>query len=562
MFLGVCNKVLPLIFVLLLSLMNTTYAADIQVKIDRNPVNLQESFQLVFTANETPDDDPDFSPLEKDFEILNQAEQQSTQIINWKRTKSIQWVLTMMAKREGSLIIPAIHFGKDNSLVTAIVVKKASAQTAANTNQDLFLQVSVDKETPYIQEQVIYTLKLFRKVNISQASLTEPVLNDAVIVRLGEDKSYSSDYKGEKYVVVEREYAVFPQKSGTMTIAPLILTAGVVSANQQRQNSFFSQQRTRNQRVVSDSVNLEVQAKPANADSSIWLPAEQVYIEEKWSVDPKEVVLGEPVTRTVSLFVKGVTVSALPELQKQKLPKQIKAYPDQPLLKETPQGTSLVAFREEKMALIASEVGTYTLPAIEIPWWNTSTQSLEKAVIPEKVFVVIAGEQSQAPVAPPAANIQLPVEIAPAVVESSQPGVNNLWIALTLFFATAWLLTLGYFLSNKKPKATVDVSPKKMNKKLSAVKALRQACRENDSDKAKLALLEWGKESFAENNLDAIAQQCDAELSIEIQSLNTTLYSQNAVQWQGEALWNAFQQRESLVVDVEQADGLPPLFKI
>jgi len=548
--------------VLLLSLTNMAYAADIQVKVDRNPVNLQESFQLVFTANETPDDDPDFSPLEKDFEILNQAEQQSTQIINWKRTKSIQWVLTMMAKREGSLIIPAIHFGKDNSLVTAIVVNKASAQTAANTNQDLFLQVSVDKQAPYIQEQVIYTLKLFRKVNISQASLTEPVLNDAVIVRVGEDKSYSSDYKGEKYVVVEREYAIFPQKSGSMTIAPLTLTAGIVSANQQRYNSFFSQQRTRNQRVVSDSVTLEVQAKPANANSPIWLPAEQVYIKETWSLDPKEVTLGEPVTRTVSLIVKGVTVSALPELQKQKLPKQIKVYPDQPLLKEEPQGRSLVAFREEKMALIASEVGTYTLPAIEIPWWNTQTQSLEKAVIPEKVFVVIAGEQRQAPVVPPIANTQPPVELAPVVVEKSKLGDNNLWIGLTLFFATAWLVTLGYFLSNKKPKVAVEASPKKMNKKLSTVKALRQACRENDSDKAKQALLEWGKESFAENNLDAIAQQCDAELSSEIQSLNTTIYSQNAVQWQGESLWNAFQQRESLVDKTKPVDSLPPLFKL
>jgi len=562
MFLGVCNKVLPLIFMLLLGLSNMTYAADIQVKIDRNPVNLQESFQLVFTANETPDDDPDFSPLEKDFEILSQAQQQSMTFINLKYTKVMEWAVTVRAKRAGSLIIPAIHFGKDNSLVTAVVVNKESVQAAGNTNQDLFLQVSVDKQAPYIQEQVIYTLKLFRKVDISQASLTEPALNDAVIVRLGEDKSYSANYNGEKYVVVEREYAIFPQRSGSMTIAPLTLTAGVVSANQQRYNSFFSQQRTRNQRVVSDSVNLEVQAKPANANSPIWLPAEQVYIEEKWSIDPNEVVLGEPVTRTVSLFVKGVTVSALPELQKQKLPKQIKAYPDQPLLKETPQGKTLVAFREEKMALIASEVGTYTLPAIEIPWWNTQTQRLEKAVIPEKVLVVIAGEQSPVPVVPPVANTQIPVASAPVIVENSQLDVNKLWIGLALFFAIAWLLTLGYFLSNKKPKVAAGVSPKRITKKLSAVKSLRQACRENDSDKAKQALLEWGKESFEKNNLEAIAQQCDAELSIEIQSLNTTLYSQNAVQWQGELLWSAFQQRESLVDETKPVDSLPPLFKI
>jgi hypothetical protein len=45
----------------------------VSVSIDRNPVNLQESFQLTFTASDDPDGEPDFSPLDKDFEILNRA---------------------------------------------------------------------------------------------------------------------------------------------------------------------------------------------------------------------------------------------------------------------------------------------------------------------------------------------------------------------------------------------------------------------------------------------------------------------------------------------------------
>jgi hypothetical protein len=262
-------------------LISPLLAADISVNIDRNPVNLNESFQIIFSATEQPDGDPDFTPLEKDFEILNQSQQQSTQIINLKMTKSMQWVLTVMAKHTGTLMVPAIKFGQDSSQFAALVVNEV--EVTANANDDLFLQVEVNNTKPYIQEQVIYTLKLYRKVNISQAALTEPKLPDAVIEKLGEDKSYNSQYQGDNYIVTERKYAIFPQKSETMYIEPLTLTADVIVANQRRYNGFFNRQNTRTQRVSSKAITLEVQAKPAAASGKYWLPAEQVYLEEKYT---------------------------------------------------------------------------------------------------------------------------------------------------------------------------------------------------------------------------------------------------------------------------------------
>ena len=37
-------------------------ATEISVMADRNPVQLDESFNLIFQAAESPDDDPDFGP--------------------------------------------------------------------------------------------------------------------------------------------------------------------------------------------------------------------------------------------------------------------------------------------------------------------------------------------------------------------------------------------------------------------------------------------------------------------------------------------------------------------
>ena len=559
----ICRIPLLIVVFLLNFTSVSSFAAEINVSPDRNPINLNESVQIIFTANDEPDGEPDFSPLEQDFTILNQSQQQSTQIINWERTKSFQWILTVMAKHTGNLVIPAINFGKDNSQFSSLIVNEA--QAASNTNKELFLQVEVDNAQPYIQEQVVYTLKLYRKVNISQASLTEPTIENAVIQKLGEDKNYNTQYQGSTYVVTERKYAIFPQKSGTMTIAPLTLTADVIDANQRRRNSFFNRQNTHTQRVTSDTIALNVQPKPANASRHSWLPAKLVHLEEKWSDNSMQITVGEPITRTLTLYAKGATAGALPELYGKNIPPHLKAYPDQPVLKEEAKEAGMVALREEKIALIPNEAGTYTLPAIEIPWWNTKTQQPEVARIPERTITAVAAPSSadkqitQTPIITPSPISTPKTESEPTVIQK----YNTLWFWLTLFFACAWVSTLIYFLT-KKSEATDNTRQQAASGKVLVIKKkLKQACTTNDPIMAKDALLQWGRENFNQSNLAKIAQQCDTGLRDEILSLNSVLYSANTEAWQGTDLWSAFQNNKSTDTKKNEVlDPLQPLFKI
>jgi len=544
--------IFQLVFLLIVGAFNTAYATEIKVHVDRSPVNLQESFQLIFTANASPDADPDFSPLNKDFEILNQSTQQSTKIVDWKTTKTIQWIVTVMAKHTGSLIIPAIHFGDDTSQFSTIAVNKAQLQK--NTNKDLFLQVTVNTDTPYIQEQVIYTLKLFRKVNITGANLTEPVLDSAVIVRLDEDKNYEATHNGEQYAVVERNYAIFPQKSGNMRIESLRLTAGVL-INNQRRNSFFNQQQSRQQRIHSQAIELKVKPQASGFKGKNWLVAEQVYIEEKWSAEPNNIPVGEPVTRTLSLFVQGATVGALPEIQAANLPLQIKSYPDQPVLKEAPKDGSLVAFREEKNALIPTEAGDFNLPEIRIPWWNARTQTQEVAIVPAKTISAVAAVITKP-------SIQA-ISKLPELVDNSvdKPQEQGIWFPLAIFFGSAWLVSLLYFLWNKyKPKQVAPIKPIVKQSAFSK-KAFKQACQQHQPQQAKAMLLLWADKEIS---LDAIAKQCDPDLAEAIRALNTSLYANHTDNWQGDALWLAFQKNSKSKQEKQTSndDALAPLFKI
>ena len=557
----IASLVFFLLFLLILA-PQSTLAADINVSVDRNPVSLDESFQITFTTTESPDDDPDFSPLEQDFSILNQSNSSNLSWINGKSSKIIQWTLNVMAKQAGNLVIPSVKFGHDVSPSTPIQVNGNMPHKAVNTDEDLFIEVEATPVNPTIQSQVFYTLRLYAKVDISQARLNEPELADAVIERLGEDSSYNTQVNGVNYTVTERKYAIFPQKSGQVTIKPLVLTAEVLTSNRPSFNGFFNSQMTKTKRVESKAITLDVKPVPTSFTGKHWLSAQQLVLKQQWSGDTQQMKVGEPLTRTLTLEAKGTTVGQLPELNTTNTNDQLKAYPDQPVLQEQKKVDGLTAFREEKVALIPSKAGSYTLPAIEIPWFNTESQKMEMARIPETTLTAAAvAGTPQAVIAPQVLPVT-PQKIETGSVIKS-PQQMNIWLWVSVFLAVGWLITtIIFFTKRTVTKPVIESNDAEISLKV-CTSNLKKACAKNDAGAAKDALLEWGRKKFNVSNLGAIAVFCDARLRDEILHLNQALYGKEAGGWQGKKLFQVFtENRAREKIAVTEDKSLEPLYRL
>ncbi|WP_230874613.1 BatD family protein [Methylomonas sp. LL1] len=534
-------------------------AAEIQVSVDRNPVNLSESFQITFSAGEPPDGSPDFAPLLQNFEILNQQRSSNVSWVNGKSSRNEQWLVSVIARQSGELLIPPIAFGADSSKPLKVVVNDAPLTTSSS--DEVFLEVQVTPEKPYVQSQVLYTLKLYRRVQITQASLNDPEIKDAVVEKLGEDSTYSTQVKGMDYWVTERKYAIFPQQSGIFTIEPLTLTAEVVANQNPRFNGFFNRQITESRRVSSKAITLNVQPVPASFTGPAWLSAESLELSQSWSDDRLQGKVGEPLTRTIKLTAKGATVGQLPELAGQSGIDGIKTYPDQPLLREDKSSDGLNAVREEKIAYISSKPGEYTLPALTINWFNTKTQKTEVAHLAEVRIKALATEDSQ-----PAATAPSQAQIEPGHQQASPVSAtdgNLLWQALSGFLGLGWLLTMVWFFRDKRQKSPVDKMPVVEAARLDQQTALKKACQQNNPHAAKQALLDWGRRQFAADNLTAVADCCSGPLSEEILALNHVLYSGEQQAWDGEALWRAFSKQDSTPnKNPIESDTLQPLYRL
>lgn len=555
----------------ILALFNTlaATAAQITASIDRNPVSLSESFTLTYTADESPDDNPNFAPLEQSFEILKQKSQASW--VNGKSSTTIKWTLQLMAKQAGDLIIPSITFGNDKTEAIPLKVNAGSTHTDINTNEDLLLKVEASPLNPYVQSQVLYTMRLFRKVNITQARLDEPKLTDAIIKKIGDDSTYNTQINGVDYLVTERKYSIFPQKSGTVTIDPLNLMAEVLDDNNARFNGFFNQQSTRTQKIASNAVILNVRPAPTNAKMPHWLPAEELLLQQEWSGDFTQMKVGEPLTRTLTVVAKGTTDGLLPELNTPSPDAGLKTYPDQPVIKEMQKPEGVYAMREEKVAYIPASAGTFTLPAIEVPWFNTQTQQVQVAKIPAVTLTVLAANGTTTP------TINLlptPTLVAPATVNNSTPLATpslpqtNQWMWVSLFLGLGWISTLIYFLTKRQPAQTKTEAETIPSTQLNITPKLKRACQNNDKQLAKEVLLEWGLAEFNTTSLGELANFCDARLRDEVLNLNQSLYAplESPQDWQGKKLLQTFSEHLAAhkikTNNGSKPDKLEPLYRL
>lgn len=556
--------------VFLLPFLNTAQAASIVASLDRSQIFLDESFRIIFEADGSVDEDPDFTPLRKDFEILSQSQSTNMSFVNGQYSKKAIWSLDLMAKKSGALTIPSVAFGKDFSPALRIEIKDPATakKPAAGNDPDVFVQVEIDESQAWVQSQIIYTVRLFSRISMSNLRSSEPKTSDpdAIIEQLGEASSYEAFRDGVRYAVYEMRYAVFPQHSGRLEFNPMVFEGRI---NRGRSRSVFDQLMSSGElkRVRSDSLSTEVQAKPSTINSGDWLPAKNISLTEEWSEDVSRLKNGEPVTRTITLTAQGNMTEILPDPAMAEI-KGLKQYPDKAAINNQVTDQGVAGSKQIKIALIPTRAGDFTLPAISLTWWNTATGQQEVARLPEKLISVHGEAANAVPtvatnsMAQPVADRDEPVSLTPSSSQIVQAGY---WPWLSGALALGWLLTLIALLRKNSAPIIARVAPTGPSLRTLAKEVQKQA-ESNHAGETKDALLAWARAcwpSHAISSLADISEQVSAELAGEINALNASLYSPQHSPWQGEKLlqaFKAFRPRET-----EQRHGsyqpLEPLYK-
>lgn len=373
-----------IVFLLTLLLSTAAYADvnSLEATIDRNPVMLDEAIRLTVTADGSADRDAfDSSPLLKDFVVGRTSVSSQTSIVNFDTKRTTVWTTTLFPRKEGTFTIPSLTI--EGKSTKPIQVKVIPVQEQSNVARDYFVTTDIDVKEAYLNQQLLYTVKLFLSSNIERGSLQAPEMQNAEITQLGEDKQYTDIVNGRRYQIIERQFAVVPQASGEFTLRGPIFTGEVMAANTNQRFGFFN--RTQQINRVGPDITVNIKPIPQGIDYP-WLPSEMVRVDEEWP-QGDSFVTGEPVTRIVTLTALGVVEEQLPDIP-EFYPPNFKLYPDQSNTTTVEKDQSLISQRQTSLAIIPTQPGNFVLPEITIPWFNTLTQQTEYATIPARSITV------------------------------------------------------------------------------------------------------------------------------------------------------------------------------
>jgi hypothetical protein len=574
-----------LLFLLLIS---QSLQADVSASLDRNTIYDGDTVTLIIeTDDRNHAGDPDLSGLQQGFEVLGTRSSRQTQIINGRRTDKRQWHIELAPRNSGTVTVPAIRVGTDETRPLQLSVKEQPPAVAAGTGQPLFVKVSVDPAdgTAWVQQQIQYTLQLYFRDSLAEGSFDGPNVDNAIVERLGEDSQYNTTVKGEQYQVIERHYAIFPEQSGKLVIPPVVFNGRMAGEPLQRSrsssmnammNRLFDGSLLRapgkRVRLRSEAVTLDIQPRPASYTGRYWLPSEQVVLSDSWAEGPPEFHAGEPVMRTITLEVKGLESSHLPDISLPEL-QGMRVYPEQPQLETRTDGESVYGSSVQTVAYVPSATGRITIPAFQLDWWDTREQRQRSTVLPAWEVNVQPGEAgSVEAVSPPdpvdSADQAVVTKVADVTPVDEPQGVSRLQWSL-LLAGLAVVAALLVYLQRRKQHQDVPVmsdnhtSPGKQELKAAAT-LLEQACRESNPQTAARALLQWTVARWPEDaprNLGSLAQRLVTG-SQEIRELEQSLYATGSQDWQGDALWQVFSKGLKTVADEAPArqEGLSPLY--
>ena len=514
------------------SLTCASILAAVIATVDRNTMTTLELLPLKIRIHNVPDPQtPDFSAIEKDFEIVgvpNSNSQKSFTLGNGRSSSetTVTYTLWLRPRREGQLRIPPVQIAGEQTGAILINVVPPSAAIQQRNARFVFLETGVDKTSAYVQSQIIYTLKLFYSESINGSFPTPPDIPDAVVTTIVDEKLYETIVNNQRYHVLEKRYAIFPQKSGVLTI-PSEVFRGTRGGS-----SFFSQRQTVS--ALTEDLNITVKPKPELFSGEHWIAASSFDISEQWTEQPLTFMVGEPINRVLSMHAKGLPGSLLPPFKELEIG-NIKTYVDPPDVSESAEEDGLVSSSITTVGIVPTIAGPITLPEIRIPWWNTQTDSEEVVVIPAATYDVLPSVGSDASV--PNINDSITKNTQTQVIPEQAPLY---WMYITLALGLLCIFTSWKWWSARRTTADNSENPEdtatvyqpdedQLYRNLSA------ACKNNQATDAHRYLFLWANARFNTGSLQALQQRLKRDdLNDEIRKLESVLYTRDGEQdWRG-----------------------------
>ena len=552
--------------------------AEVKASMSQKSYYQGDQITLTIESDVSGKANPDLSVLEQNFNVKGSSASSQISIINGRRSFKKTWNIELQAKSLGQFTIPPINVGNETTESIEINVQELPPEVKAETKKHIFIEATADIKDGeiYVQQQIPYTVKFYYDAAMRTGEIILPTIKDANIRIVGRERKSEIIRAEKKYVVVERRYVISPEKSGPLTIPPtrvqgkIAVTDANTAQARKRQNefdlmnellfdqsndtvftspfdSFFSRRSigpTRPFDVSSEPIQVNVLPVAPSFTGSAWLPAEEVKMQDSWATNPPTLKVGEPITRTIIMQVKGLASSQIPEIIIPK-PAGIKVYPEQAEGETPNDGNTIYGIQRVNISYIPDKSGAIIIPEINVDWWDVNKKQQQTYTLSGWNLNIAAGavDLSASDIEPEImSDLNYEAETSTEEVLTDSP---NYWGWKTITALLIGILTLLFSLT-LVGKRFLNF-PKQLLKKKDQTKIIDEsalyntlinACASNENQTAARLLIEYANLKSPEikfQNLGVLSKNIEVGVEI-IKELEASLYSPNIGDWNGKDL--------------------------
>ena len=449
------KKISILCLIMLTCLVAAPVVAKVRASLDKNSISYGEVVRLtVGMEDEHLADQIVTSVLQQDFDILSRNVRSSISIINSVRLTETTLVLVLRPKHTGEIPIPALKVGQLSTepLMLTVYEKSAVAEPVVEIPPVLIEAEWMNTGESYVQSQLNLLVRIYYVGNLHRAALGEPQMENTLVRRLGEDVHGVKNKNGVEYRTLERHFALFPQKSGALTLPAISMQMRApVPQNKALQRYGFDVFNKQTIMLSTAPLTIKVLPRPALDQSKSWLPAEEITLTQS-GLPTDEIKVGGVINLEFELRAIGLNAEQLPEVSVPGLDDKYSIYPGEPTLRNTTDGRAIKGSRKQTFVLIPKQAGELTIPEIRLAWWDKIKDEQKTIVLPAAKLTIkalLSDKQSAdqefdsaAPLSPEPVPLNQAEDIA-------QSGTTQFWQWMAAAGLAGWLLTLGYFLLYK-----------------------------------------------------------------------------------------------------------------
>ncbi|WP_068989506.1 BatD family protein [Kangiella sediminilitoris] len=548
------QSIIKLSALLLLSTIASVSSAEITMSLDRTDIHEHETFRLRVQVEETDTlrqgASRNFIPEE--ITVRSRQEYNNSVIINGQYNIQRGWDFELLAQKAGTYTIPALTIGNERSKPFVIRVLPEQDDLSTTQASKVKLRSNVSDDEIYVQQQLIFTVRIYRSVIARNEKLPPVRVSNALVEQLGDTSSFEVVKADQSYRVVERRYAIFPQQSGEMVIEPITYSARVPEDSERR--SPWQRSQLQPISLSTQKYTIKVKPKPSNA-AEPWLPAKKLKLTANWKPANQNFRVGEPANLDLIISATGLLKTQLPAIN---FPDQgsLTIYRDSPQYHQRFNRFGVNSYHFEKVTVIPSQTGEVEIPEIKVPWWNVKTDKQEYAVLPAIRFNV---NPSNKQILQNQQQMVIPESQQPSSQDNTsqseglklQPEESSgstVWKYISLTFAVLWIFTLLFWLLQRRKdhKNHIHELPQQIETSSLNLGAAIKAAKSNVAHKTFKALQHWlfsQKEELKDiSSLNGLIQYCRQnqlqQLGSELENLQESLYSnmEDSPSWDGQEL--------------------------